>query len=545
MKIFSPILKGTTTVSQGTTNLSGSFTGSLLGTAATASYADNFTVGGTLTAQTINVQIITSSIEFNTGSTRNGSLSTNTHQFTGSVLMSGSVGIGTNSPSDIFHISKTSTSNWDAYLENTNNTAGNGIRLIFRTVDSGVTALNAGGIRTVFNSRGASTVDNDIIISTRGADNIIVAKNNGNVGIGTTSPTAIVHALKSNATAPTSGTTPSGYALSVGTENGNNGGLWFSADFGGDQGIAGIAGSRVSNYETDLRFYTNNTNSARAFTERMRITSEGYLGVTVTSTTVSDGDLLGVISFVSKDSSTYSSGGITNIRSYATSTYNTGNVAGDLRFYVSNGLQNTTGTYLFGTEAMRISSAGNVGIGTASPSERLHIYGTGAGPEMRLEGTWGSHYMRAYNDNWNFLTNGGRVAIVMNNLGSVFNYQNTTTWQQTSDIRIKENINTIENALNVITSLNPVSFNYKQEFAEKNNWDDIMKLNNIGFIAQEFENVFPKYVYTKEYTLGDTPIEDFKSIDTGHLVPYLVKAIQELSSKNTSLEERLTALENN
>ena len=98
MKIFSPILKGTTTVAQGTTNLSGSFTGSLFGTAATASYADNFTVGGTLTAQTINVQIITSSIEFNTGSTRNGALSTNTHQFTGSVLMSGSLGIGTSTP---------------------------------------------------------------------------------------------------------------------------------------------------------------------------------------------------------------------------------------------------------------------------------------------------------------------------------------------------------------------------------------------------------------------------------------------------------------
>jgi hypothetical protein len=104
MKIFSPILKGTTTVSQGTTNLSGSFTGSLFGTAATASYADNFTVGGTLTAQTINVQIITSSIEFNTGSTRNGALSTNTHQFTGSVSVSGSVGIGTNAPSQLLEV---------------------------------------------------------------------------------------------------------------------------------------------------------------------------------------------------------------------------------------------------------------------------------------------------------------------------------------------------------------------------------------------------------------------------------------------------------
>jgi hypothetical protein len=112
-----------------------------------------------------------------------------------------------------------------------------------------------------------------------------------------------------------------------------------------------------------------NTNS----TERLRVTSEGYLGTTVTGTTVTDGDLLGILSFVSKDASTYSSGGITNIRSYATSTYNTGNVAGDLRFYVSNGLQNTTGTYLFGTEAMRIASTGNVGINQTSPCTQFQV----------------------------------------------------------------------------------------------------------------------------------------------------------------------------
>jgi hypothetical protein len=39
MKIFSPVLKGTTTVSDGTTNLSGSFSGSFTGTATTASLA--------------------------------------------------------------------------------------------------------------------------------------------------------------------------------------------------------------------------------------------------------------------------------------------------------------------------------------------------------------------------------------------------------------------------------------------------------------------------------------------------------------------------
>ena len=88
-----------------TGSFTGSFTGSLLGTSSyatqaltasnanTASSADDFTVRGTLTAQTIVAQTITSSIEFITGSTRNGSLLTNTHQFTGSVGITGSLAI--------------------------------------------------------------------------------------------------------------------------------------------------------------------------------------------------------------------------------------------------------------------------------------------------------------------------------------------------------------------------------------------------------------------------------------------------------------------
>ena len=62
--------------------------------AVTSSYADALTVAGTLTAQTLLVQTITSSIDFVTGSTRFGTLSANTHQFTGSVGMSGSLNVG-------------------------------------------------------------------------------------------------------------------------------------------------------------------------------------------------------------------------------------------------------------------------------------------------------------------------------------------------------------------------------------------------------------------------------------------------------------------
>jgi hypothetical protein len=75
--------------------------------AATASSADNLLVRNTLTAQTLVVQTITSSVDFVTGSTRFGSLLANTHVFSGSVTMnpnglfvsgSGLVGIGTSNP---------------------------------------------------------------------------------------------------------------------------------------------------------------------------------------------------------------------------------------------------------------------------------------------------------------------------------------------------------------------------------------------------------------------------------------------------------------
>ncbi len=84
-----------TTASHALTTVSASY-------AATASSADNFLVrqsitasnaliNGTLTATTIIAQYITSSTEFITGSTKFGSQLTDTHQFTGSVSITGSL----------------------------------------------------------------------------------------------------------------------------------------------------------------------------------------------------------------------------------------------------------------------------------------------------------------------------------------------------------------------------------------------------------------------------------------------------------------------
>ena len=120
---YFPIVTGSLTVlgninvsgsitTSGSITISGSITSASFATSASnatnaisASYANNLTVAGTLTAQTLVVQTITSSVDFVTGSTRFGSLSSNTHIITGSMYVTGafyvttgSVGIGTINP---------------------------------------------------------------------------------------------------------------------------------------------------------------------------------------------------------------------------------------------------------------------------------------------------------------------------------------------------------------------------------------------------------------------------------------------------------------
>jgi len=61
--------------------------------AATSSYANTFIVGGTLTAQTLVVQTISSSVEYSSGSNVFGSSLSNTQQLTGSVTVTGSLAV--------------------------------------------------------------------------------------------------------------------------------------------------------------------------------------------------------------------------------------------------------------------------------------------------------------------------------------------------------------------------------------------------------------------------------------------------------------------
>jgi hypothetical protein len=119
----------------GSLNVSGSITGSLSGTASwatnalTAAFADNFIVRGTLTAQTIVVQTITSSTQYSSGSNIFGSSSANTHQFTGSVSITGSLTLPYLSTGSILFAGATDNiteDNTNFFWDNTNKRLGIG-----------------------------------------------------------------------------------------------------------------------------------------------------------------------------------------------------------------------------------------------------------------------------------------------------------------------------------------------------------------------------------------------------------------------------------
>ena len=85
----------------------------------------------------------------------------------------------------------------------------------------------------------------------------------------------------------------------------------------------------------------------------------------------------------------------------------------------------TDNLFVGGSNLMTWARDGKIGIGTTSPSEMLHIVGGGSGPEVRLQNASSSHYIRAYNDNWNFLANSSKTAMTIKNSGDIL-YPNQT-----------------------------------------------------------------------------------------------------------------------
>ena len=94
-----------------------------------------------------------------------------------------------------------------------------------------------------------------------------------------------------------------------------------------------------------------------------------------------------------------------------------------------------------------------------------------------------------------------------------------------SDETTKHTVDTIDDALETLRNLRPVTFFYKEEYSSS------PERMHHGFIAQEFQEVVPDATYYDE-TLGKL------CIDTTDLIGLLVRANQQLETRLTRLEAK-------
>jgi hypothetical protein len=174
------------------------------------------------------------------------------------------------------------------------------------------------------------------------------------------------------------------------------------------------------------------------------------------------------------------------------------------------------------SEKLAFFPSGNVGIGITS-------LGSAAGPRLAVDNTnnvsgdsgifsyLGSNCSNTSSAAFSALISGvGNKFYVYGN-GDVVNTNNS--YGAISDIKFKENIVDATPKLKDVLRLKVRNFNLKTEPNSK----------QIGFIAQEFEEVFPAMINVSPDTdvNGETLETTHKSIKLSVLVPILVKAIQE------------------
>ena len=304
-------------------------------------------------------------------------------------------------------------------------------------------------------------------------------------------------------------------------------------------------------------------------TERLRIDSSGNVGIG----TASPSNKLSITNYTSAVTAggqaleVYSD---SNHRAYLTQN----SAAGSQSAFLSHGARwlNTTGTYTaektvasFGSPAilldnenfngikflfkaggatvsdgsvsnlMTILSSGNVGIGTTGPTATLHSVSASASTAagiFQVTATSGTSLsavsvikqdaLNTTNQNFVLFQVGGGAT----SSGKInANGANAAAFGSTSDSRLKENITALPSQLDNVCALKPCEFDYKDGSGHQ-----------IGFIAQEMQQIYPDSVGVGDD--GMLTITAWSKTEAR-----LVKAIQELKSKNDSLEARLQALE--
>jgi hypothetical protein len=337
------------------------------------------------------------------------------------------------------------------------------------------------------------------------------------------------------------------------------------------------AANNATLYQTlagEHRFFTAgvgaSAGNAISFTQALTITSTGNVGIGTSSPSglwSGDNRNLNILSPANFSSELVLSRTAGTVGAASISNFLSGTAA-DFGIYTSAALNYVV--YTNNTERMRITSGGNVGIGTSSPGYRLVVNSATDGISAGISGnTFGIRFdnggtfssgMSTIHGVDNTLvgsyqpimlngldvrfgtsatermriTSGGEV-LIGNTDNGAYNLQcnGTGVWGagayvNGSDRNIKDNIATIEKGLEYIQKMNPVKFRYKPNYTR----DHSMQT---GFIAQELQEVFA----SEDYLSGLVQQGVHLSVAYQNLLPVLVKAIQEQQEIINDLKQKI------
>jgi hypothetical protein len=174
-----------------------------------------------------------------------------------------------------------------------------------------------------------------------------------------------------------------------------------------------------------------------------------------------------------------------------------------------------------GTERMRIDSSGNLLVGGTAQaySSRLEVTHTGLdGITTIFNGTSANNAMKFRNGN-------GQV-------GSIITSGSATSFNTSSDYRLKTSILPMTTGLATVAALKPVTYKWKSDDTDGE-----------GFIAHELQAIIPLAVSGEKDALNENGSIKPQGVDYSKIVVHLVAAIQELKATVDAQAAEITALQ--
>ena len=384
--------------------------------------------------------------------------------------------------------------------------------------------LGSGGTATL----ASATITGDLTVDT---STLKVDSSNDNVGIGTTTPASYAFNDPVKLAIANTGTAGAGNTFTIASGSTGFGQIAFANGTSGTSRYNGYI--KYSHSTNAMEFYTN-AGSLQATLNASglgvgvspfyKFQSVGIAAATDASFNGSGGNLIGAL--LNSDVAGSGANPGVDLRRWTGTAFNHGtsyiatNSAGDTLFYNGAVASNTRATSL----KMTLDASGNLLVGKSS------AVATAVGIQFQPAGN--SYHTLAASTNADttllvYSTGAAAYRFYVGMAGTVF--ATNTTISAISDARLKENVQDLDVGLDAILALKPRKFDWKEGKGKNIKGDR-------GFIAQEFETVFPNLIdeWADPAPEGEAP---YKSVRQD-LIPVLVKAIQELTARVQTLEAK-------